>query len=202
MDINSVITPDKESVNRPVGPISPRTSSRDIGPVKSLQKMLRNIAYYKNEIPIVIDDGIFGDSTENAVIEFQRVYGLEPTGIVNFDTWNKIVSVSMDIDNRTEPADRVLVFNESNTPISPGDKTAELYVLQAMLLALSEIIDNIAAPDVSGIHDNKSVLSVKSVQKITGLDDNGIIDVDFSNHLGALYEVYVTAERVKGASPV
>lgn len=199
MDINSVITPDEESENRPVGPISVRTSARDVGDVKSLQKMLRNIAYYKNEIPIIIDDGIFGDSTENAVIEFQKLYGLEPTGIVNFDTWNKIVSVSMDTDNRTEPADRILVFRESNIPINPGDKDASLYVLQAMILALSESIDNISAPDVTGIHDENSVIAVKSVQKITGLDDSGIIDVDFSNHLGALYEVYVTAERVKNS---
>lgn len=197
--ISAGFTVDPDSVNRPVGPISPRTSSRDIGQVRSLQRKLRNIASYNGDIPVVIDDGIFGDSTEDAVLKFQEAYGLEKTGIVNFDTWNKIVEVSDEVDNITNPADEVLIFDEGNVPINPGDKDIQLYVLQAMMKALAELIDNFVSPDVTGIHDDNSVAAVKSIQLVAGLEDNGIINVDFSNHLGELYEVYVTRERVKNS---
>ena len=187
---------DEESENRPVGPISPQTSARDIGEVKSLQRKLRNISSYNEEIPVIIADGIFGDSTEEAVLKFQQIYGLEQTGIVDFDTWNKIVEVSEDVDNRTNPSDEVLIFNEGNVPINPGDKDIQLYVIQAMMKALAELIENFVSPDVTGIHDENSVAAVKEIQLISGLDDNGIIDVDFSNNLGQLYETYITRERV------
>ncbi|MBQ8526371.1 MAG: peptidoglycan-binding protein [Clostridia bacterium] len=193
------LTKDEESVNRPVGPVSPRTSGRDIGDVRSLQRKLRNIASYNEEIPMIIDDGIFGDSTEEAVLKFQELFGLDRTGIVNFDTWNKIVEVSDEVDNRREPGNEVLIFNEGNKNINPGDKDIQLYVIQAMMKALAELIDNFVSPEVTGIHDKNSVAAVKAIQLIAGLDDNGIIDVDFSDQLGELYEVYVTRERVKNS---
>ena len=39
-------------------------------------------------------DGIFGNNTKNAVINFQRYYGLTPDGIVGCNTWKKIVSIA------------------------------------------------------------------------------------------------------------
>lgn len=194
--ITSGFTVDKTSETRPVGPVSPQTNARDTGNVKSLQKKLRNIAADNEDIPVVVDDGVFGDSTEDAVLKFQQIYGLERTGIVDFDTWNKIVEVSDDVDRRTNPAQSVLMFNESNSTINPGDKDIQLYAIQAMMKALSQLIDNFVDPDVTGIHDKNSVAAVKEIQLVSGLDDNGIIDVDFSNNLGQLYETYITRERV------
>lgn len=194
--ITSGLTVDKTSETRPVGPVSPQTNARDTGNVKSLQKKLRNIAADNEDIPVVVDDGVFGDSTEDAVLKFQQIYGLERTGIVDFDTWNKIVEVSDDVDRRTNPAQSVLMFNESNSTINPGDKDIQLYAIQAMMKALSQLIDNFVDPDVTGIHDKNSVAAVKEIQLVSGLDDNGIIDVDFSNNLGQLYETYITRERV------
>lgn len=194
--ITSGFTVDKTSETRPVGPVSPQTNARDTGNVKSLQKKLRNIAADNEDIPVVVDDGVFGDSTEDAVLKFQQIYGLERTGIVDFDTWNKIVEVSDDVDRRTNPAQSVLMFNESNSTINPGDKDIQLYAIQAMMKALSQLIDNFIDPDVTGIHDKNSVAAVKEIQLVSGLDDNGIIDVDFSNNLGQLYETYITRERV------
>lgn len=36
---------------------------------------------------------MFDDKTENAIIAFQTMFGLEPTGTVNEETWNEIVRV-------------------------------------------------------------------------------------------------------------
>lgn len=60
-------------------------------PVRNLQEMLRAV-YFANEIlPEVIVDGIFDDKTKEAVINFQKKFGLSPTGIVDILTFEKIV---------------------------------------------------------------------------------------------------------------
>ena len=178
------------------GPVPVQTSHRYIGNVRSLQRRLRDISYYNREIPLVVADGVFGETTEQAVLRFQEIYGLERTGIVDNNTWNSIVAVSEEANKKNTPTQGVLIFNEGNVPINPGDKSLQLYVIQAMMKALSEIAENISSPEITGIHDKASVDAVKSLQQIAGIDDNGIIDAEFSTQLGQLYEVYVTAERV------
>lgn len=58
-----------------------------------LQELLSYISTVVSVIPNVDSDGIFGPETKNAVIAFQNLYGIEADGIVDEETWNKIVSV-------------------------------------------------------------------------------------------------------------
>ena len=53
--------------------------------VEFLQNILQKINLYNGKI-----DGIFGDSTRNAVITFQKQNNLTPDGIVGFRTWNAL----------------------------------------------------------------------------------------------------------------
>ncbi len=166
------------------------------GDVRSLQKLLRNIASYYDYIPTVIPDGIFGDDTLSSVKGFQSNFGLEPTGEVDLDTWNKIVAVSNEVDALTSFAERVFVYPETLEKIYPGQKNVNLYVIQAMIKALSETFKDFDDISVTGIHDDKSVKNVRNIQKISGLNDDGVIDVEFFNFLADLYETYVSRERV------
>lgn len=57
------------------------------------------LAYISSNIPEItyvpynLIDGVFGPITESAVITFQEYFGLEPNGIVDETTWNKLVEV-------------------------------------------------------------------------------------------------------------
>jgi peptidoglycan hydrolase-like protein with peptidoglycan-binding domain len=62
-----------------------------------LQIMLNYIALSIPEIPPVERNGIFGPSTEEAVSAFQSLYGLQATGIVNAETWNKLAEVYVNL---------------------------------------------------------------------------------------------------------
>jgi len=61
--------------------------------VRQMQEQLDAIASVYTAIPSIAADGIFGPATENAVREFQSVFGLPVTGIVDYRTWYKISEI-------------------------------------------------------------------------------------------------------------
>ena len=171
-------------------------AQREIGTIESLQMMLRNIAGEYEQIPLVVPDGIFGSDTLESVQAFQQRFGLEPDGMVNFETWNKIVEISDGINAANDNGRLVLAYNESNTDILPGETVTELYVIQAMMKALGAVTEGFDDIAVTGTHDIPSVNAVKKIQVVAGLEDNGIITVEFYDNLTHLYEVYVTRRRI------
>ena len=69
--------------------------------VEHIQYMLSVLSEYIPEIPTIAIDGIFGPATRNAVIAAQRWFGLPQTGIVNFETWDKIYDQFSGIETTT-----------------------------------------------------------------------------------------------------
>lgn len=61
--------------------------------VKLMQTYLNTISRRYNTIQPVTIDGIFGGDTENAVLEFQRAVRLNPTGVIDVSTWERIVEL-------------------------------------------------------------------------------------------------------------
>ena len=55
--------------------------------VKVIQYLLSVVAEFYNNIPPVAVDGIFGQSTQNAVLALQQMAGLYQDGVVGEDTW-------------------------------------------------------------------------------------------------------------------
>ncbi len=58
--------------------------------VRQLQEQLDAIATVYTAIPRVAPDGFYGPNTAASVREFQSVFGLPQTGVVDFPTWYKI----------------------------------------------------------------------------------------------------------------
>lgn len=65
--------------------------------VLQLQEQLDRIAQVYTAIPRIAADGIFGENTQTAVREFQSVFGLPQTGMVDFRTWYKISQIYVGI---------------------------------------------------------------------------------------------------------
>jgi hypothetical protein len=58
--------------------------------VKQLQEELNLIGEYYNTIPALVEDGIYGEMTAQAVSAFQKIFDLPVTGVVDFPTWYSI----------------------------------------------------------------------------------------------------------------
>ncbi len=70
--------------------------------VRQLQEQLATIAEVYTAIPMVVPDGIFGEQTQRAVEEFQSIFGMRPTGEVDFPTWYRISQIYVGIARLAE----------------------------------------------------------------------------------------------------
>ena len=70
--------------------------------VRQMQEQLDEIATVYSAIPRVTPDGIYGTRTAEAVREFQSIFGLPQTGVVDFATWYKISHIYVGITRIAE----------------------------------------------------------------------------------------------------
>ncbi len=157
-------------------------------PVQNVQTFLRRISAADGDIPVVVPDGIFGEATEDAVIAFRDKYGPPPPiGEVDFDTWNRLLTVYDDIAFVAAPPTAVAIYPMEGV-IRPGEESVYLLPIQGMLAALTQSFPQLGYTTVTGVHDEASVEAVKKLQKLFGLPQSGTIDKAFWEELVPFYE--------------
>lgn len=143
-------------------------------PVFCLQTMLAVLSSLYPAIPAVIPDGVFGSRTRDAVAALQRQFGLPPTGLVDQTTWNETVAAYVTLAPLVLPSAPFLPLWQPRQAICPGEKNANLYPIQAMLLGLRSVYPQIPALELSGVHDDASVAAVQWLQQHSGLEPDGV----------------------------
>lgn len=144
--------------------------------IRSLQTMLRVIAEADGNIPTVVPDGIYGQSTMNSVSTFQRLYGLPVTGVTDQLTWEQIVAVYEPALIRIGKAQPIEIIFEPDQVFRLGDRSPYLYLLQGMLVALSDAYPTIEAPNNSGVIDASTSAALAAFQVLAGLPPTGELD--------------------------
>ena len=137
-------------------------------PVFTLQSRLRQLSELDGRILPVIPDGNYGPNTHASVRSFQEAYGYMVTGETDLATWNAI--------ERTH--------SETVPPTNGGD----LYVAQAMLLALSGSYPALKPPQVTGRTDMETQAGLRWIQKASGRTQTGDLDPWTWFYLTALYK--------------
>lgn len=170
---------------------NPTLKEGDVGNnVDYLQKMLIEIATTHATLPVVTRDAIFGSVTKSAVIGFQKISGIEETGIVNNLTWNKLAieynrgdkQISNDLNNKTEVEIREMdeknYLNLSSNIIKEGSKGNYVIQLQRYLNKIADEYITIPKLVVDGIFGPKTKASVVEFQNLFGITPNGIVTDD------------------------
>ncbi len=170
--------------------------------IRQIQKMLREISFFDNRIERIVPDGIYGGQTESSVRSFQRSNNLRETGVVDNDTWDKITEVYEDIVRKNREAVGLELAEDTALPIRVGSEARSLYVIQAMLLALSEVFDNLGGVEVTGIYDYSTQSAVRDIRILNGLEPDADIDREFVNRLVKLYTTHIIRNTVSDSREI
>lgn len=166
-------------------------------PIRSLQTMLRVIAENDGLQPSLIPDGIYGPQTVTAVSTFQRRNGLPITGVTDLATWEQIVAVYQPALVAVGPVEPLEIILEPRQVIRQGEENPNLYLVQAMLIVLSQAYSSITAPAVTGILDIPTANALSEFQLLTLLPATGELDRETWKNLALHYPMATISKKQK-----
>ena len=164
-------------------------------PIESLQTMLQQLSYGYKALPFLVPDGRFGEETLEAVMIFQREFGLPVTGLVDGDTWDEIVRrYDGWMLERTNPQP-LRAFPVRPFQLEIGDRDDTAVLVQTLFGILSGVVDGITDGKRDGLHTKESVDNTIWLQKVSGLPADGVVDKTTWNRLARLYDVLIVRRR-------
>lgn len=158
--------------------------------IYELQSKLRKIAQTNKNMKVIAPDGIFGSETETAVKEFQALYGLPVTGIVDFATWNKVMQEYANAVYKTSPGLAIIPFPNPDYKTYLGEKSDIIYIIQIILSAVAVVYDDFENIVPSGIFDEETSDAIRRFQEINRLPVTGIVDKQTWNTLANNYNIF------------
>lgn len=144
-----------------------------------VQAELNRIAQNYPAIPKVAADGIYGEATENAVREFQQVFGLAADGIVGRETWYQLVRIYVGVTRLAELNSEGQRFYGINwqypEALQVGSRGVDVEHLQYMLSIISQFVDTVPPLAVDGIYGQATRQAVLGFQEYAGLPQTGTV---------------------------
>ena len=144
--------------------------------VSYLNYFLNAISFVDNNIPNLKTNSVFSDNTRSMVRAFQKNYGLEETGIVDYKTFSKIGETYNTI--LTSYKDKYKDFVDDLYPnkfLSLGDSGEEVKRLQRYLLKICKYDKSIPGVKVNSKFDELTDSSIRKLQKDYNFEINGIV---------------------------
>ena len=169
--------------------LRPGTSGNEI---RRLQLQLNRISKNYPSIPkITSPDGIYGDETEAAVREFQRVFDLTQDGIIGRATWYAIRRIYNAVKRLNELASEGITPDEiadlRQTVLREGDTGIGVRELQYLLSFVGNFVGTVPVIPVDGIFGPSTRAAVEAFQQAYGLPVTGVVETVTWN---TLYNAY------------
>ena len=166
---------------QPSWPGAPLQAGDQSAEVLVAQVMLNRIARTYPAIPRPLDaDGVFGAATRTAVRQFQQIFDLPATGIIDRATWYKLVMLYTGILRLAELDSLGQQFFRLNFRfrhvISFGTAGEEAALLQYLLAILSQFYLSLPNVAIDGVFGSETLAAVKALQQDAGLEQTGVVD--------------------------
>ena len=151
----------------------------------NLQRYLRAISFFDSRITRPPVDGLFDRDTQRSVSDFQRIYGLDDTGIVDKQTWDAIFDEYMRLSEASDrsPTPNFFPSEPYNYEAKLGEEHAFVALIQIILIELSVIYDSFPDIKVTGTFDQATEDAIKIFQQASMLDVTGKVDLRTWNRL-------------------
>ena len=163
-----------------------------MNPVQSLQHLLNQISLSVPAIPRVLENGVLGESTLEAVMTYQRDFHLPVTGVVNQATWDSIVRIYYEEQMKYGIPPLLPVFPFGSTIFPEGSQSAQILMAQAMLAAISNGVSNFSSSGMDGNNTGRTLNNLKRLQELAGLKVSGALDRTTWTALANLYAALIT----------
>ncbi len=160
--------------------------------VYTIQNQLNRIARNYPAIPTINNpNGTFDLPTQEAVLDFQRIFNLVPDGVVGKATWYKIKYIFTSVTRLAELTSEGLQLQDVE-PIYPttlrlGDRNLGVGVLQLYLDTIGYFNGNIPIVVVDGIFGPRTQEAVIAFQNAYDLTPDGIVGRNTWNTLQDAY---------------
>ena len=191
-DINITRTDDVRGITStaPAFPLRQGSSGND---VLSVQRRLNRIATNYPAIPKIYPvNGLFGESTEEAVRSFQRIFNLTEDGVVGDATWYRIQYIYNSVKRLSELYSEGLRFEDITAPfpsvLEAGMSGEGVRILQYYLNFVAEFVGTVPSVAEDGIFGEETERAVRAFQETYGLTPDGIVGEGTWN---VLYNVYL-----------
>ena len=160
--------------------------------VRNMQKYLRQLSYTDPDIPYLPIDGIFSSATSDALVSFQRKYGLPATGVADRESWDMLYESYLDSVRRFTPPKGFSPFPRvpENYSLSVGDIGFAVSAVQFLLNEVSVIQDDLDALAITGIYNIDTARAVSMFQASSGIRATGEVDKNTWDRLIDTYENY------------
>ena len=160
--------------------------------VALIQRAINRISQNFPAIPKVSVDGIYGAGTQSAVTAFQRIFGLDPDGVVGRVTWSTIERVYGGVLGLSELQSEGLRYEDlvwdGPEPLRQGDRGERVSQLQFLLAVVGQFVQEVQSPAVDGIFGPGTRQAVISFQRYRNLPQTGEAD---QRTWDALYDEYL-----------
>jgi peptidoglycan hydrolase-like protein with peptidoglycan-binding domain len=138
--------------------------------VLSLQYYLSYIALFVPSVIAANLDGSFGENTKNSVVSFQKTYSLNPNGIVDRATWDKIENVYLSFANNTDfTYEKGTLYPFPGRILREGVQGNDVRILQEYLNYLASYYPSIPTVTADGIFGPKTAEQVSAFKTIFNL---------------------------------
>lgn len=184
--------------NAPVGgniPSYPGSPLRrgDVGnDVRAIRRQLNRIGKNYPAIPNIPGDSeVFDAETENAVMEFQRIFNLTQDGIVGKATWYKLKEIYNGVKRISELTSEGITISEAQRRYPPsivqGDNGIPVLLVQYYLSFIGSFNPEQPRPELTGIFDGQTAAAVIAFQQRSALTADGIVERNTWNALQQAY---------------
>lgn len=169
--------------NTPTYPGSPLRLGGSGEDVVEIQRELNRIAANYPSIPKISGArGYFEQTTQNAVRQFQRIFNLDPDGVVGKETWYKIKRIYNGIKGLSELYSEGITISEAERKyervLRKGSSGSSVRILQYYLSFLGYFNLKLPYISVDGIFGDETRDAVLTFQSLYGLDVDGIVGRD------------------------
>lgn len=184
--------------NTPTYPGTPLGIGSGGEDVVEIQRELNRIAINYPSIPKITGSrGYFEQTTWTAVMQFQRIFNLDPDGIVGKETWYKIRQIYNGVKGLSELYSEGITISEAERKyekvLKLGDRGASVRIIQYYLNFLSYFNLKLPYVAIDGIFGQETYDAVLTFQALYGLDVDGIVGRDTWDMIQNAYDGVLTS---------